>query len=458
MQSMFDLPLRIHWHLWKAYEHPGIHRHLRELARYENSTRDQWRAEQARKLRQLLSSANQNVPYYRQLFREADFDPQQCDLPESLSQIPVLTKDILRAEATRLISSNVDRSRLRANATGGSTGNPVNFYQDHFYHTMSTALVTHTYGWWGVRPHERTAIVWGSDRDLSLQSARERFYRWRSRIRLLDAFRMTGAAFDEFIVMLRQWRPRFLLGYASALDALATKMSPSDLGEHRFMAVCSSAENLFPHQRHRIEQAFGSPVYNFYGSREVSSLAAECPEHRLHMISNWRYLEIVNDEGQPVSDGELGYVAVTDLSNYAMPFIRYVNGDVGRIDPEPCPCGRPTPVLAKLAGRSSDLIRTPSGDIIHGEFFTHLFYGRHDIRQFQVHQTAVDQLVLRYVPMEVDTSHAIDPTLVQRIRDRMGPGVTIEVETCTEIPVPSSGKHRFTISDVEGLPAATTSV
>ena len=93
------------------------------------------------------------------------------------------------------------------------------------------------------------------------------------------------------------------------------------------------------------------------------------------------------------------------------------------------------------------LIRTPRGDIVHGEFFTHLFYGRNDIRQFQVHQTALDRLVVRYVPIGEPSKAFIDE-LPAIIRARLGENVRVLMEHCAQIPVPPSGKHRFTISDV----------
>jgi phenylacetate-CoA ligase len=197
-----------------------------------------------------------------------------------------------------------------------------------------------------------------------------------------------------------------------------------------------------------VERVFASPVYNFYGSREVNNLAAECPEHhRLHLISTWRYVEIVDRDGRRLPDGEPGLIAVTDVSNFAMPFVRYLNEDMARLSPDPCPCGRPSPVLDALLGRSSDLIRTRSGELIHGEFFTHLFYGRNDVRQFQIRQTALDQLVVRYVPTD-DTAHEFMHQVQRQIRERMGPDTGIDLLPCDQIPTPPSGKHRFTICEV----------
>jgi phenylacetate-CoA ligase len=87
------------------------------------------------------------------------------------------------------------------------------------------------------------------------------------------------------------------------------------------------------------------------------------------------------------------------------------------------------------------------GELIHGEFFTHLFYGRNDVRQFQIHQTSLKLLTVRYVAAAA-SAHDFVAQIAAAIRGRMGEGTEVCVEACDAIPVPPSGKHRFTISDV----------
>jgi phenylacetate-CoA ligase len=239
------------------------------------------------------------------------------------------------------------------------------------------------------------------------------------------------------------------MGYSTALEAMALCAQKNKINNLSFKAIRSTAETLWPHQKKLIEEVFNSPVYNFYGSREINNLAAECTQERqMHLISTWRYVEITDEHGRSLSNGESGHITVTDLSNYAMPFIRYRNEDVGILSSELCRCGRPSPVLKEILGRSTDLIRTRKGDIIHGEFFTHLFYGRNDILQFQIHQKSLDRIIVRYVPAEGSTGDYMKG-IANKIKARLGENVVVDIEICSEIPViESSGKHRFTISDL----------
>ncbi len=408
----------------------------------------EWQQLQMQRLRRLLLHAREQVPYYRQLFQRAGFDPASAQLPQDFQQLPLLTKTVVRRFEDQLVAHDAARRQITPNATGGSTGQPLTFFQDQCYRDVGFALDRFVREWWGITPYDRTAVIWGADREFRELSLRDRFYNWRHRVKSLNAFRLTEEAMRSFCDYLLHWRPRYLIGYATALDCLAKFVIDQDI-TLRFHAIRSSAETLFDTQRAAISKAFKSPVFDFYGSREINNLAAECPEqHSLHAISTWRFIEIVDEDGNPVSDGEKGHIAVTDLSNFGMPFIRYCNEDLAIKLPNRCVCGRPSPVLGKLLGRQSDLIVLPNGEKIHGEWFTHLFYGTKYVGKFQIHQPSVNKLVLRYVPLGNGCESEISQ-IAKAISDRFGSGVIVSTEPHTSLSTPPSGKHRFTISEVD---------
>ena len=145
---------------------------------------------------------------------------------------------------------------------------------------------------------------------------------------------------------------------------------------------------------------------------------------------------------------------VTDLTNRAMGLVRYENGDVASWspDPQPCPCGSAYPRLERVHGRTSDFLTAASGARIHGEWFTHLFYGRTDVVRFQVHQRSRTLVEVR----TVGPAGAADvEPLLAKMRGALGPGVEVRWERVEEIPPTKSGKHRFTLSDVPYLGEAS---
>jgi phenylacetate-coenzyme A ligase PaaK-like adenylate-forming protein len=421
-------------------------RYLGELRRYEFAPREVIDAIQWQRLQIMLRHAAEHVPYYRRVFHREGINPAEIRSPREFARIPILTKTRLLENAADLLAEN-SRERF-LNASGGSTGKPVHFYQDESYWNHASATQWFIEGWWGIRPGDRTASLWGADRDLPQQDWRERMKAAICQLRTCNAFSITQEQLEEFAQMLTAWKPRYVIGYSSALSLFAQFLLKRPYLRIRPIAVKSTAEALSPTERTVIGEAFQCPVYNFYGSREVNNLAAECPSRMgLHISALSRYIEIVDTDGNPVGPCVPGRVLVTDLTNFAMPFIRYEIEDVGSWSAAPCRCGRPFPLLENLLGRKSDFIVASSGKLIHGEFFTHLFYSMPQVTSFQVIQES-----LRFVRVQVVLRpNTTDPGLEDlrhRIGQALGPEVSCEVATVAKIERPSSGKHRFTVSSV----------
>jgi phenylacetate-CoA ligase len=205
---------------------------------------------------------------------------------------------------------------------------------------------------------------------------------------------------------------------------------------------------LYDEWRMDIEDCFKVPVYNRYGGRDIDFVAQECPARKgLHINSEKVFLEIIKD-GHPVPPGELGEIVITRLDNFAMPFIRYRCGDLGVMANCPCECGRALPLLEKIEGRVQDAIVTGSGKIVSGPFFAHMMKDCPEVKEFQVHQLAMDRLLILIV------LHATQPftsrARIERIiRQYMGPGMQIEFEICDTIPLTPSGKRRVSISHLQ---------
>src|SRR5262249_23980294 len=141
-----------------------------------------------------------------------------------------------------------------------------------------------------------------------------------------------------------------------------------------------------------------APVFETYGSREFMLIGAECDRHQgLHLTAEHLLVEILDDAGRPTPEGEEGNVVVTDLFNYGMPFIRYVTRDRAVAPRGACSCGGGLPLLAKVVGRQLDILSTPDGRRIPGEFFPHLLKDFPAIRRFQVVQAVPNRIQLRLV-------------------------------------------------------------
>ena len=434
--------------LYQRHLHPTVYRHLKEYQSWEHTTNQKLGDLQRSRLAKLIRHAAKHVPYYRDEFRSRGLAVERLNLPEDLIRLPILRKETLQTRVRELTDERIPSQRLMKNASGGSTGKPVEFCQDEYYWAYSRAAQWSIEQWWGIRPGDRTASVWGCDRDLPEQSFGERLYGKITQMRVCNAFAMSEAQMDSFAQMMVRWRPPYVVGYASALEVFSNFLVASPKYQIRPIAIKSSAEVLTDAQRKIIGEAFQAPVYNFYGSREINTIAAECPAHKgLHINSLGRCVEIVDDDGRSLPPGVPGRILVTDLTNFTMPFLRYQLEDIGSWAEGVCPCGRVFPRLEKVWGRSSDFIVAPSGTVIHGEYFTHLFYGESQVQTFQLVQDSINDVRLDYVLRPAAADIRTDE-LKTRIQIALGPTVNIKINRVNEIHRPLSGKHRFAISSV----------
>ena len=427
---------------------PTAQVYLSKLRKYEFAEAGSVETAQWTKLRTLIRHAAQNVPYYRNLFREHGIQPEDIRSRQDFARVPILTKATVQEACNDLLADNRDTKSGRPNASGGSTGKPVQFFQDAAYWDQAHAWQSFVESWWHIRPGDRTASLWGADRDIPEQSWRERLYGEIGQLRVCNAFALNAAQMERFAKMLVGWQPQHVIGYASALEIFAKFLA--ERGEFRIrpVAVKTTADTLSEERRRTIEKAFGCPVYNFYGSREINNLAVECPARLgLHVNTLSRHIEIVDDENNPVPPGVPGRIVITDLTNYFMPFLRYEIEDIGSWTGTPCSCGRPFPLLAKIWGRSSDFIVTPEGKLIHSVFFTHLFYDMPDVALFQVNQKDVHDVEVQ-LALRPGTFEYPEFLLRKRLRQAFGPNISFKVQVVPKIDRPPSGKHRFTVSSV----------
>jgi phenylacetate-CoA ligase len=423
----------------------------RILSKLRQVERTQWRspaeieALKQERLCNLLTHAYRHVPFYQQRIAAQASSPEQLADPERFGQLPLLTKDDILVHRDEMVATNFPSSALKLDATGGSTGHTLSFYNDRVALDFRSAVTIRGDRWAGLdigTPHSR---LWGAPLELEAQ---ERFINrltnWVLRRQWLDCFRLSENVLSDYVRQMRRFHPRVLMGYTSALITMARFIAEHNIRDIGLSSVISSAETLLDEQRSEIESAFGCKVYNRYGCREAGPIAVECPEGNLHVNADYLYLELIRG-GRRARPGEMGEIVITPLFSYGMPLIRYRIGDLGvAAGEQECPCGRGLPLIKRVLGRTSDMFVNSQGEAFHGEYFTHLFYHRPGVRQFQAIQPDTEHLRFKIVPAP-DFDSRVFAELEKKIHDFIGP-MEVQWELVEEIPPFKSGKRAFTLS------------
>lgn len=418
---------------------------------------EQIAAEQLARLRAFVRDIGLRVPYYQQLFARAGFDPCALQSAKDLELLPRLDKPTIRAHLDSLKAEG--HGPLSRYNTGGSSGEPLIFYQGRGRKSHDVAAKWRATRWWGVDIGDRELVVWGSPIELGAQDRMRRFRDGVLRSHLLPAFEMSVANLDHFVARIRSVRPAMLFGYPSSLSLIAQHAQRrgvrlDDLG---IRVVFVTSEKLYPEQRETITRSFGCPVANGYGARDAGFIAHECPAGRLHISAEDIVVEILHPDGTPSEAGEPGEIVVTHLSTADFPLLRYRTGDIGVMGRDACACGRGLPVLQDVQGRSTDFVIAADGTVMHGLALIYTVRDLPGVERFRIEQLSLTETAVQIVPgpgYDVGARERI----VRDFKARLGPGVQIRVDEVSEIAPEASGKFRYVTSRVWPLAESASGV
>lgn len=405
---------------------------------------------QHEKLVKLFHHAYSNVLYYRNIFRKAKMLESDLGDPIILNRLPLLEKSIIRDNYQNLCAGNIGRYETKQSSTSGSTGESLFFLVGESNGAFRKMSTFRNFGWCNVSPFDHQALLWGARFDEpTRKSFGDRLRLWARPVLFLSSYDLSEAMMADYIKQLQDFRPKLFVSYPSPMEHFAEYCIDQDLRIPSLKAVICSAEQLVEHQREIIEKAFDVAVFNRYGCREFADVAQECDEHNgLHVNAERVYVEIIDENGEPCPLGKLGELVITDLDNYAMPFIRYRIGDMAAWSERDCPCGRGLPLLDRVEGRAFDLIKTRSGRYLSGTFWTLLL--RHisqHIVALQVRQENIAGVEILLKMLSGQLSHESEQLLRRKIAEK-APDLEVHIKYVDHIPLTKSGKRRFVISNI----------
>jgi phenylacetate-CoA ligase len=423
---------------------------LRELREFGHMwPRLRWRREQLIayrecKLRALLAHAYANVLHYRRLFDRVGAKPGDIRSAEDLSRIPTTTKDDIQSSPPEdFVARGLDPKRLILRMSGGSTGEPKPIRRTWFEERLLNAFRFRARRCVGLRATDVIASI-GLSRGRQ-RADRQLPSRLAGRLGLFREVKVNCLSPpDEIVRKLSDIRPDVITGYASAVAQAAQAMQDRGVTSVRPRFVTTGAEVQTPLMRQQIGEAFGCPVYNFYGANEFNLLAWECAETgELHACDDLVVLEVLRDGDRPARVGERGEVVGTNLHAWAMPFIRFRIDDVVTRGGAQCACGMPFSTIRAVQGRMLDYFPLPDGRMMHPyEIIDVVLHDRATwSRRYQLVQERRDLVILRAVLKRTPSQQRINE-IHEGARRALGAGVEFRVEFVDQIPCEANGKFR----------------
>lgn len=379
-----------------------------------------------------LDYARSRVPYYRRF-----------TYARRLSDFPVLKKSIVRECTQEFLNPQFDRERLIPSSTSGSYGTPMTFWFSKEKKARQRAEVIY-FNRWGKCDlgdlHANIRAMNKSRLGLFLENQV-----------LMNPTYMTQSWMEQQLAILRRRKVRIVIGYASTIAALARLslakgFTPRD---YSIESVIYTSETMSDEAYHRVKDAFGCMILSRYATMEFGVLAHECPhsQAREHHVNCASYkLEVLHiDRDEPVNQGEIGRIVVTDLYSHAMPLIRYDTGDLGALRIG-CSCGYSGPVLTKIEGRAVEEIRDTRGRRVSPFGITNVIWDLEDIIQLQIRQEGPRVYRVLIVPTERFSGEDL---LRMKLYDVLGEDADLVVERVDDIPPLRSGKRPYIVNAIE---------
>ncbi|MCD8527529.1 phenylacetate--CoA ligase family protein [Candidatus Woesebacteria bacterium] len=359
----------------------------------------------------------------------------------AFKKVPIMTKEKLRSLGENLHAIDHKSRGSFENTSGGSTGEPVVFLQDSRYKDWNIANKLYYAGLVGKQVGQREVKLWGSERDILQGSIglKEQLMNFLYNRRLLNAFLMTEDDMRAYVAEIDTFRPQHIWVYVDSIYQLARFMEANSLVlEHPPASVITTAGVLTEEVRTYVESVLNTKVYNQYGSREVGDMAAEDKtQNGLNTFPWTHFLEIT----------ESGEILVTTLENYSMPLIRYHIGDTAEwlAENKYKVTQNTTPKLSQVTGRITNHFVRADGTVVHGEYFTHVFYFKSWVKRFKVIQEELD-LVRCLVVLNGKPNPEEQAQMTADIRTVMGSDSRVVFEFVDEIAPSASGKYLYTES------------
>lgn len=383
---------------------------------------------QLRELNRMLAHCRATVPAY------AGWPDQPLRTLDELAGLPVLTKVQLRAEPAAYLAG---LDRVLEFHTSGTTGQRLRVLHDtdsHDYHFASCV---------------RRFLATGRYRPTDRLSHLRTYVPPQRGFQQVGLFRrhllLTGRPLPELVGELLADRPHVLIGYPHQLRRLLHGLTPAELARLRrsLRMVMTESELLVDEQRAELTAAFGVPVFDEYSSWETLNIYFECRLGGRHIAEDRVVVEILDPGGDPVPAGVEGSVVVTHFRERAMPLVRYVLGDLGLVEPEPCRCGRRFRTMRLTRGRSDDAVVLPSGARLYADVLIQLAIDHPGLRGCFVRQGADGVVRLHAVPDASVPEAELFGTLRSRLLALAGEDFPLELVRADEVPLTAGGKGRF---------------
>jgi phenylacetate-CoA ligase len=316
---------------------------------------------QEQKLRELLTYLEAHSPFYQRLFRENNISIAEIQTLEDLQKIPTTTKNDIQQNNHDFFCITPDKI-VDYSTTSGTLGDPVTFgLSDNDLERLAYNEAI-SFACAGIKKGDVVQMITTIDKRFMAGLA----YFLGLRKMGASVVRMGPGIPELQWDSIFRYHPKYLITVPSFLLKMidyAEKHGIDYRNSSVYGAICIGesiknqdfTDNILSQ---KIKEKWDIKLFSTYASTEMSTAFTEC-EQQIggHQHPELIITEILDDEENPVKEGESGELTITTLGVEAIPLLRFKTGDMVKAHYEPCPCGRTTMRLGPVVGRKQQMIK-----------------------------------------------------------------------------------------------------
>jgi phenylacetate-CoA ligase len=392
------------------------------------------------KLRRMLRFCEERVPFYRDAWRDAGVRASDVSSLSDLARFPAVTREQLVAAYPERVMHRPRRPDDVLFRTSGTSGLFMEIAYSARANDFLDAIYARALFATGYRPWHTIGYFWAEART-ELRTY-ERAGLMRKTYLSLDP--------DPRVQLeeLRALSPQWIYNFPSVMSMLARIVEEEGPRGLEPRGIICHGELMPAEIRDEISRVFRCPVWNQYGAQELNRIGWDCAEHGpMHLDADSVLLEVLVGD-RPAEPGEEGELVVTGLENRLMPLVRYRIGDVGRLVPGRCACGRGLPRFEITEGRADDVIALPDGRRVGPRVLAPRIEELTGFTQYRLVQKERDRFELRVVWESDDARETGEARISKVVRDVLGDAVRVDLAAVDSLELSRRGKLRKIVSEM----------
>lgn len=393
-------------------------------------------------LQKLVRHVYEHTVYYRRIFDDLGLTPKDIQTIEDLKKIPIINKEIAIAHHDEIVPDNLSSFRYRVRRTGGTTGEPMQYFIDE--NTWGYTSAAKLYAWMttSYRYGDKFVAMGSASLFAKKPSLPRRIYDLIRNEFPLNTVNLTDELCEKYIAFIKKHKIRYIYGYTASIYVFTTYVAKHQIDLKQIEVVFTTSENLTDAYRELIEKTYDCRVMDCYGANDAGMNAYEINPHKYHVGYNV-LCEIIN----PIEENT-GSLLTTNLLNYTFPLLRYQFGDEVEILPVVDSKEYNGQVLHRILGRTSDVMRLENGHNMTATGFS-MIIQEFDIVAFSFNKTGVNEVTLKVQPIKEKYNTQQEYEIRKTIQRYIGDDATLIIEYVEQFEPLKNGKRRYFMNNID---------